>query len=333
MTPGMTMSVIICAFSDDRWETLRGAVESVHRQSLPPYEIVVVIDNNLPLLEQARSRIRDVVVIENKNNQGLSGARNSGVAAARGALIVFLDDDAVAEPDWLEKLAHCYASDRVIGVGGTIEPVWVGKQPTWFPREFYWVLGCTYTGMPETIAPVQRLIGCNMSFRREVFETIGDFRHEIGRIGSRPFSGEETEFSIRARQHYPDHHILFVPEARVHHYVPASRACWRYFRSRCYFEGLSKALLVRFVGPRDGLAAERAYVWRTLPRAVWRGLADVLLRHDLSGVGRTWAVVVGLAATTMGYLHGLGAQWLQSSWLNRIFDTSSVRLSTPEDSG
>ncbi len=99
----LDISVIICAYTQERWHDLVAAVESVRRQSVLPHEIIVVIDHNARLLEQVRVHIPDVIVTENYEPRGLSGARNSGIAMAQGALIAFLDDDTIAEPDWLVR--------------------------------------------------------------------------------------------------------------------------------------------------------------------------------------------------------------------------------------
>jgi glycosyltransferase involved in cell wall biosynthesis len=298
------VSVIICAYADDRWGDLCAAIESVRHQSMPPREIIAAIDHNPPMLERVRMEHPDVVVVANTNARGLSGARNSGLAVARGALVAFLDDDAWAAPDWLALLAEGYRDPGVLGVGGAIEPLWLGGRPNWFPEEFDWVVGCTYRGLPRTAAVVRNLIGCNMSFRREVFETIDGFKGGIGRLGSRPLGCEETEFCIRALQRWPDRVFLYEPNARVHHRVPPSRSRWSYFHSRCYAEGLSKALVTQFVGAGDGLASERDYVLRALPRGVLRGLAGALLGRDLAGLGRAGAIVAGLTITTAGYVAG-----------------------------
>lgn len=296
-------SVVICAYTEDRWECLLACVDSVRRQSVPPKEIIVVIDHNPSLLVQVKAQVQDVMVVENTETRGLSGARNSGIAVATGAVIAFIDEDAVADEHWLERLCDGYSDTQVVGVGGEIAPMWQTDRPSWFPSEFDWVVGCTYKGMPTSTAPVRNLIGCNMSFRREIFANVGGFRNGIGRVGTRPVGCEETELCIRVRQQSPRSILYFEPQARVFHLVPASRARWQYFRARCYAEGLSKALVSRLVGSEQGLASERTYTLRTLPGGVVRGINDAL-HGQPSGLLRAFAIVAGLALTTAGYLVG-----------------------------
>lgn len=304
MTPTLrNVSIIICAYTEDRWGALLDAVRSVQNQTVLPREIIVVIDHNPQLLTRAQTQWPHVIVVENHEPRGLSGARNSGLKIAQGDVIVFMDEDAIAAPDWLARLLAGYDNPHVQGTGGAIEPIWFNGRPGWFPAEFDWVVGCTYRGMPETAKPVRNLIGCNMSFRREVFETVGGFRSGIGRIGAVPVGCEETELCIRANQQWPDRMFLFDPRAKVRHRVPANRATWKYFRSRCYAEGRSKAQVARFVGAKDGLTSEQTYTFKTLPRGVLRGLIGIF-RGDGNGLGRATAILAGLLITTAGYVAG-----------------------------
>jgi GT2 family glycosyltransferase len=309
-TQHLDVSVVICAHSAARWDVLTQAVASLHAQHIPPREIVLVIDHNPELLARAREALAGVTAIENTGTRGTSGARNSGIAAARGAIVAFLDDDAIAAPDWIEQLLAGYTDARVLGVGGAIAPLWPGARPDWVPDEFDWVVGCTYRGMPREAAAVRNLIGCNMSFRRYIFDAIGGFRDGIGRVGGLPFGCEETELCIRLRQRWPYAQLRYQPRARVRHQVVAERTGWRYFRARCYAEGRSKAQVARLVGAADASAAERAYVLRTLPRGIACALADAVARPDSGGLARAGAIVAGLAITTAGYLGGSLAQAL-----------------------
>lgn len=297
------VAVILCAYTETRWEVLGSAIASVQAQTLPPDDVILVIDHNPTLYERAHKAFAGVRVIENHEDRGLSGARNSGIAATSADILVFMDEDAQAEPSWLARLIALYDDPHVLGVGGAIVPQWQATRPAWFPAEFQWVIGCTYLGMPTHLAPVRNLIGCNMSFRRAVFDTVGGFRHGIGRIGSLPVGCEETELCIRARQAFPTRDFYYQPTAEVRHLVPPERAQWRYFMSRCYSEGISKALVTQWVGAEDGLSSEWQYTLYTLPMGVVRGVAGVI-KGKWGGIGEAFAIVAGLLMTTYGYLRG-----------------------------
>src|SRR5690349_6972748 len=87
MSSPMDISVVICAYTEARWDDLVAAVESIQCQSLPAREILVVVDHNSNLLDRARTHLPGVRAVENHEPRGLSGARNSGIAAARGSAI------------------------------------------------------------------------------------------------------------------------------------------------------------------------------------------------------------------------------------------------------
>ncbi|HTK11594.1 MAG TPA: glycosyltransferase family 2 protein [Ktedonobacteraceae bacterium] len=307
------ISVIICAYTEDRWTELLKAVESIRQQNIVAREIILVIDHNTSLLERSRMQIADAIVIENNRPKGLSGARNSGIARAKGLFIAFLDDDAIAEPDWLERLNAGCQNPHVLGTGGVVEPLWVEKRPDWFPHEFYWVVGCSYQEKLRTVTEVRNPYGGCTCIRREVFEVIGGFHEKIGRVGNHPLGGEETELSIRATQHWPDKVFLCDPQARIHHHIQPARATWSYFFRRCYAEGISKAAITTLVGAKDSLASERAYTLLTLPKGVARGLAEGIFRQDPAGFLRAGAIVSGLGMTGMGYLAGRLALWASTN--------------------
>ena len=286
------------------------AIRSVQAQTRPPEQIVLVIDHDTSLYDRAVKAFSEITVLPNMNRQGLSGARNSGIQAASGEIIAFLDDDATAAPDWLEVLQACYADRSVIGAGGYAAPDWERGRPRWFPEEFDWVVGCSYRGLPPVCSPVRNIIGCNMSFRREVFGTAGLFLETLGRVGSGLQGCEETELCIRARSAVPGSKILHEPAARIMHHVPASRSRWRYFLARCWGEGKSKSQIARFAGFEPGLQTERRYVTRVLPAGVARALRDAILHASPTALLRTAAILSGLAAVTGGYVLGSSRHWL-----------------------
>lgn len=303
-----SISVVICCYTLDRWDEISRAISSVSTQVHSALETIVVVDHNDELHARAQEAWANesVTVVSNTQRQGLSGARNTGVAIARGSIVAFLDDDAHAAPDWLGHLVAPYEDASVLGVGGSSLAAWAASRPGWFPVEFDWVVGCTYLGQPTERADVRNVIGSNMSFRRSVFRQVGDFRSDIGRIGTRPLGCEETELCIRAQAGIGGGRIVFEPRAIVHHHVPETRGRLRYFIARCWAEGQSKAMVAKIAGPRTGLATERAYVRRTLPQGVVRSLTSVF-RGEISGLGRAAAILSGLGITTAGYLAGVAA--------------------------
>ncbi|GIF15397.1 glycosyltransferase family 2 protein [Actinoplanes teichomyceticus] len=307
----LTSSVIICAYTMERWDDIVRAVESVLAQTRPADEIILVADHNDALADRAAATFPGVRVLRNEETRGLSGARNTGVRAARGDVVVFLDDDAAAAPDWLGTMLLHYRDPAVQGVGGSATAVWSrGARPAWMPAEFDWVVGCTYVGQPTSPALVRNLVGCNMSFRREVFARIGGFSSDMGRVGKRPLGCEETELCIRLSQAQPDAKVLYDPAVNVSHRVSADRHRFRYFRSRCYHEGISKALVSRLVGAGSGLSAERSYVLRVLPLGFARALLQALMLRP-AAAGRAFAIAFGLVATATGFMYGsLEQMWL-----------------------
>ena len=304
----MSVSVIICAYSTKRLDRLDAAIRSALEQDAPGIEVIVVIDHNPDLLDIVKGRFPGVTVIPNRGERGLSDARNTGVARAVKGIVAFLDDDAVAARDWLSRLLVHYADPKVVAVGGGIVPVWPKARPGWFPPEFDWVIGCSYRGLPEGVAPVRNLIGCNMSVRRSCIAAVGGFKTDLGRVADNAAGCEETEFFIRLKARFPEGGILLDPSARVDHYITEDRTRWSYFAGRCRSEGRGKALMAGLVKGPQHLSAETDYVRRVLPRAVLRGLGDAM-RGDLAGLGRSGAVVLGFGMTAATYLGGRIAGW------------------------
>ncbi|MDX6664339.1 MAG: glucosyl-dolichyl phosphate glucuronosyltransferase [Solirubrobacteraceae bacterium] len=292
-----TMSVVICAYTLERADLLAAAVASVHAQTVPADEVIVVIDHSPELEHWARAALTGVEVVASDRPQGLAGARNAGVAAATRDVVAFLDDDAAAASDWVARLRSAYAAPGIIGVGGTVTADWSAGRPRWMPEEFDWVVGCTYRGMPATSGAVRNLIGANMSIRREAILAVGGFAEGMGRDRARPMGCEETDLCLRMARADPAGTILFDPAIRVRHHVGAGRATLRYFASRCYAEGLSKAEVVRRSGPRRGLASERAHVLRALPAGVLTALRE---RRPT----RAATIAAGLGLTVSGYARG-----------------------------
>jgi glucosyl-dolichyl phosphate glucuronosyltransferase len=298
------VSVVVCTYTERRWDDLVAAVGSVRAQRVPGLEVVVATDHNPRLAARVGRELAGVVATSNHGAPGLSDARNAGIAASRGHIVAFLDDDCVAAPGWLARLLAHFAAPHVVAAGGAVAPRWDARRPGWFPAEFDWVVGCSYRGLPAEATAVRNVIGANMAFRRHVLDAVGGFRAGLGRVGTVPLGCEETELCLRIASRLPSTRIVYDPVAVVEHRVPAARGSWRYFAARCWAEGRSKAVVARLAGRRRGLAAERQHVLHALPIGVLSGLRDAAT-GDAAGARRAAAIVAGLAITTSGYARGV----------------------------
>lgn len=302
--PGdLAVTVVICAYSDQRWEQMCAAVKSALGQDPPPAEVLLVIDHNASLAARARREIADVAVLENNDVSGLSGARNTGLRAATQPVTAFLDDDAEARPGWLASLIEPYRFPGVIGTGGAVHPWWPGLQPRWLPPEFYWVVGCSYRGLPVSVNPVRNPIGANMSIRTDLALKIGGFDTAVGRVGTRPTGCEETELAIRLAADNLASAIFYVPDAAVDHHVGQERLNLSYFLRRCWHEGISKASVVQLVGASAGLDRERRHIAVVIPKALLHNLRSSVT-GDMGAFMRFIMMLAGLASATAGYLTG-----------------------------
>jgi glucosyl-dolichyl phosphate glucuronosyltransferase len=300
---GSPVTVIVCAYTHKRWELTRAAIRSVVRQVPPPEQVLLVIDHNPALAARARNELTGITVLENDDAPGLSGARNTGLRAATQPYAAFLDDDAEARQGWLKSLTDPYADPKVVATGGHVEPVWPGFRPAWLSSTFYWVVGCSYTGLPDRVAPIRNPIGANMSMRTELALSVGGFDSSVGRVRGKARGCEETELSIRLTAARPGASVLYVPAAVVDHHVAEDRTRLSYFIRRCWNEGRSKATVVRLVGAAPGLERERRQVIAVIPVAL---LTDFrrLAAGELAALARQATVLSGLAATTAGYIVG-----------------------------
>jgi GT2 family glycosyltransferase len=300
-------SVVVCVYTAERWDQIEAAIESLDKQRRSPAEIAVVVDHNPALFERLQEAHPELIVIENVHERGLSGARNTGVEATSGDVVVFLDDDARADAAWLDAMLSSFDEDpRVAGAGGLVVPEWTDRAPSWFPEEFLWVIGCSYRGLPTDTADVRNPIGASMAFRRSAFETAGPFDASVGRNASSegPMGCEETLLSLRVREALPDARIVHEPRSVAYHSVPTSRGTWRYFLARCYAEGISKRQVASSVTSKDALGVERGYVLGTLTSGVALAAKDFVRHPAWPPLGRIAAIGLGLLATTAGYLRG-----------------------------
>src|SRR5579864_453547 len=188
-----TVSVIICAYTQERWSGLCASVDSAVGAGAT--EVIVVVDHNDALLERAARRwgtTGSVRAIGSEGPRGLSGARNTGARAALCDLVAFLDDDAVADAGWATALTAVFDDPDVLCAGGSVAVWGDAPVPAWWPPEFNWVVGCSWVGLPQVTSDIRNPIGCNMAFRRPALLASGGFSDAIGRTPGGATGCEET---------------------------------------------------------------------------------------------------------------------------------------------
>jgi glycosyltransferase involved in cell wall biosynthesis len=263
-----------------------------------PDEIILVLDPLPELIDFYKSRLPEGVKIAVSRKFGLSNARNMGAKNAIGEIVAFIDDDAMADERWLENLVRNYEDPSVVCVGGFIKPFWENGFPKWFPEELYWIVGCSYKGLPGRRARVRNPIGCNMSFARSVFGKVGYFRSDMGRFGKTLLASEETELSIRISEKIPNSKIVYEPLAVVSHAVNRKRATLQYVWKRSFFEGISKAIMSSGSKSSTKLSAEGTYLKYLFRHAIPSRLSKIYKLDDLSQLA---VLLFSITAVSAGF--------------------------------
>lgn len=241
------LSAIICTFN--RAHYLRKALQSLVDQTLPKeqYEILVVdncsTDNTSQVVHEEFGSVSNLLYLY-EPVLGLSQARNTGWRNARGEYVAYLDDDAIACPEWLERILDVFETVKPQPgcVGGKIEPIWGAPRPCWLSDKISPYLTIVdWSETPMALNGKQWLAGANIAFPRHLLEAVGGFQVSLGRRGGKLLSLEE----ILLRQQLEDrgYCCFYHPEIAVRHHIPASRLTKGWFVRRVYWGGVSDALI------------------------------------------------------------------------------------------
>ncbi len=250
----MDASIIVCTYN--RAESLRATLSSLRAQRAEAglqWEVIVVDNNSrdhTPAVVEDSERGWPGLRYEFEGQQGLSHARNHGIACAKGEIILFTDDDVLPEPGWLQTTLSGMAKHGADACGGYIAPIWETPPPAWLTERFYGFLAVRTERTDDypILTPSQAPFGANMAFRRSVFDRVGLFDTSRGRKGNVLASGEDGEMFERILG--AGLKAVFLGQSRVHHKVESFRLTKRYFR-RWRFQ------TSRNIAQSRGLAGER----------------------------------------------------------------------------
>jgi glucosyl-dolichyl phosphate glucuronosyltransferase len=309
------VSVVATCYCMERFQDVIELLTSLECQTYRNFEVVLVIEKSRELADRVaefveKRGIQNIRMLFETDSRGLSKARNTGVESAKGSIMAFIDDDAVASPSWLSEIVLLFSHNAdAIGVTGHILPNWEDVSMNWFPRELYWVFACTTEddGVPRK---VRNGYGTNMSFRREAFEKGGLFLTQLGargggRSGKHELVGEDTEFSVRVAQK-TRMSIIYSPRILVYHRAYKYRLRSSYLARRGYWEGYTKALFRRIsllTAEKDMLSTEQ----RLLRRIVLRLGPSIIVglpTRPTASLQRARVTLVVLLFVGIGYVRG-----------------------------
>jgi len=296
------MRVTVAIPTYNRAELLRQTLAGIARQDFPRDQFeVLVIDNNsgdhtravVAAFAEARPAPRYVLEAQ----QGLDFARNRAIAEAAGEIIVFADDDILAEPDWLAQLSAPFArtDGATIGaVGGEVIPIFPDGLPPWVTG---WHGPLAFRPDAGPLRPEQSPMGANLAFPRRIFAELGQFHTALDRAAGNYFSGGDSEMIRRVRA--AGLAVWFAPEAAVRHQMPASRTTFRYAARHAFDSARSRVI------DRAGEPGAAAYLLTRLGANAAKALGFALLALGQIAVGRSGAAKQALVRSwrSCGYLY------------------------------
>ncbi len=249
MTSGPRIAISICTYN--RYDVLPKAIESAIEQSTPASQYRVIVVDNSSNREVARStaatyRKRPQVTYLVEERAGLSNARNVSARECGTDFIAFMDDDAIADRDWIKEILNAFDSfgPQTAIVGGRVDPIWGAPRPPWLHDAMLGSLSViNWGGKARVAGPQEWFAGTNIAFRTDTILQNGGFSTGLGRIGSGVSLLSNEEVQLVARIQNRGSQLVYAPAARVGHLVDASRLTRTWFRRRAAWQAVSDFLM------------------------------------------------------------------------------------------
>lgn len=249
------ISAIICTHNREQYLGL--AIDSLLQQDFAEFEVIVVdnasTDGTRQVVEARLPHAKLRYIYEPIT--GLSVARNTGAKIAQSSILAYLDDDAIATPQWLRVLYSAYENHPKLAIaGGKVTLIWPEgiTSPPWLSDNLAGNLGAYNLGEQwvDIKNPGLTPRGLNYSIRRSFLEKIGGFDINLGRVGKRLLSNEELQMTELALQQ--GWQVAYIPEALVAHHVAPERVNRSWFMERGWWQGISECYREQLAG-RDGM--------------------------------------------------------------------------------
>jgi len=279
--------------------------ESVLAQTYEPLEVVIVVDGNPDVFGRVQEdfgHYDNLILYNNDKNRGISYSRTKGAKIASGEVVAMIDDDAVAEPDWVAELVSVYQSTDAVAVGGYVAPNWVSGEPDFFPAEFYWLVGCNERGFGEHLEEVRNTYGSNISYKRDVFLSVGGYDQNTGRKGDRHIQAHEAPVCIRI-QKSTGQGVIYTTDAVVHHRLFDYRGEFAWLVSRSFWQGYSKRIMDLILP--EAKNDKNEYLQQLLFKFVLRRIKQLIRGPTPEKLKQLVTIFIFTTAVGLGYVYGM----------------------------
>lgn len=243
--PLLPISAVVCTY--ERHGLMAEAIASLRAQTLPEDRFeTLIVDNSPPSARRERARsdhdgqgnVRYITV----DTPGLANARNVAAREANGEVLAYLDDDALAEPQWLEEILRAYEAfgDQAGVVGGRVDPIWTVERPAWLSDSMLSAL--TVVNHGDKLRPTEAgewVAGANFSVRQRVLLEAGGFPTSLGRVGGSAVLLSNEDSAMVQRLEDAGYKTIWAPAAAVRHRVDPERVSTAWFRRRYAWQAVS----------------------------------------------------------------------------------------------
>jgi len=307
--------VLICTYN--RANLLGETLEAIAKVRATLAWEVVVVDNNstddtrsVVESRQAHYPVRLRYLFEQR--QGNSFALNTGIASTNATIVAFTDDDVRVSEEWLQAgCAPMLSNPAIDYTGGPVHPIWDAPPPAWVDqtRPDLWGTLAILDYGPSSFVFEERQrvpLGANMAVRRALFDRVGNFDTNLGRVRNSLRGQAQAEFFCRSRN--AGARGVYVPAMAVEHHVPGPRLTRRYFRRWWFMKGHGRRCLEQ-IHPTTELGVDLSQVPKIagIPRYMYGSAV-----RDIGGYVRAVAIgdVLGAVRHEMmlcyfaGYVRG-----------------------------
>ncbi len=287
------ISLVICTYN--RAKFIGEALDSIAKQTLSPalFELIIVNNNCTDNTEEICKRFiaqypnLDInYVIE--TNQGLSFARNRGIAESKNPIITYVDDDAYAKADFLERIYNFFSSNQdAVGVGGKVIPRYEIEEPEWMNPYLNGFVAKMDKGDKQVKFKAKEYpVGCNMTYTKEILEKVGGFNNKL------KWRADDKYIGIQVRKHSDQ--VFYLPELAVEHSIDTYRTSDENFKKFCLKFGNEEAIRVKDVGLRDFFIKALEFIYKLIGSFVLFVLFTLkgqFLKGKYTILYRWWATV------------------------------------------